>query len=284
MPGQSSRRRIPIAMVSPPATTSSNPITRRFDALKKASRRALVCYVTAGHPDVDRSLETLRALEEGGADIIELGVPFSDPIADGREIQRAGQRSLRSGTRTRDVLGLAASLRRGSEIPLVLMSYANPVFAMGLETFAEQARAAGVDGVVVPDLSWEDSDEISGALDGCGLDGIQLVAPSTPVGRAAAIAESSRGFLYVVSRFGTTGARADLPNDVPARISDLHRVTDLPLAVGFGVTTAQHVRSLADAGADGIVVGSAIVQKIAEDAKPEAIARFVAELTSGLSA
>jgi tryptophan synthase alpha chain len=153
---------------------------------------------------------------------------------------------------------------------------------MGLEPFVEQAQEAGVDGVIVPDLSWEDSDEVSGALDRRGLDGIQLVAPSTPVKRAAAIAESSRGFLYVVSRFGTTGARPDLSNDLAARISDLHRVTDLPLVVGFGVTTAAHVRALAGAGADGVVVGSAIVRRIGEDAKPEAIARFVAELTSSL--
>jgi tryptophan synthase alpha chain len=162
------------------------------------------------------------------------------------------------------------------------MSYANPIYAMGLETFAEQVRDAGVDGVIVPDLSWEDSDEISEALEGCGLDGIQLVAPSTSVERAAAIAESSQGFLYVVSRFGTTGARPDLSDDLPARISDLHHVTDLPLAVGFGVTTAAHVRALAGAGADGIVVGSAIVRRVGEGAEPEAIARFVAELTASL--
>jgi tryptophan synthase alpha chain len=236
----------------------------------------------AGDPDLRRTEAFARACEQGGADVIELGIPFSDPIADGPEIQRAGQRSLRSGTRTRDVLGLVTSLRRRSEIPLILMSYANPIYAMGLEPFAEQAQEAGVDGVIVPDLSWEDSDEVSGALDRRGLDGIQLVAPSTPVERAAAIAESSRGFLYVVSRFGTTGARPDLSNDLAARISDLHRVTDLPLVVGFGVTTAAHVRALAGAGADGVVVGSAIVRRIGEDAKPEAIARFVAELTSSL--
>jgi tryptophan synthase alpha chain len=236
----------------------------------------------AGDPDLRRTEAFARACEQGGADVIELGIPFSDPIADGPEIQRAGQRSLRSGTRTRDVLGLVTSLRRRSEIPLILMSYANPIYAMGLEPFVEQAQEAGVDGVIVPDLSWEDSDEVSGALDRRGLDGIQLVAPSTPVERAAAIAESSRGFLYVVSRFGTTGARPDLSNDLAARISDLHRVTDLPLVVGFGVTTAAHVRALAGAGADGVVVGSAIVRRIGEDAKPEAIARFVAELTSSL--
>lgn len=253
-----------------------------FSAARREGRVALVAYLMAGDPDLRRTEAFARACEQGGADVIELGIPFSDPIADGPEIQRAGQRSLRSGTRTRDVLGLVTSLRRRSEIPLILMSYANPIYAMGLEPFAEQAQEAGVDGVIVPDLSWEDSDEVSGALDRRGLDGIQLVAPSTPVERAAAIAESSRGFLYVVSRFGTTGARPDLSNDLAARISDLHRVTDLPLVVGFGVTTAAHVRALAGAGADGVVVGSAIVRRIGEDAKPEAIARFVAELTSSL--
>ena len=253
-----------------------------FAAARREGRAALVTYLMAGDPDLRRTEDFARACEQGGADVIELGVPFSDPIADGPEIQRAGQRSLHAGTRLRDVLGLAASVRRRSEIPLVLMSYANPLYAMGLETFAEQARDAGVDGLIVPDLSWEDSDEISGALDPCGLDGIQLVAPSTPVERAAAIAESSRGFLYVVSRFGTTGAQADLSDGLPARISDLHRVTDLPLAVGFGVATAARVRALSGAGADGIVVGSAIVRRIGEGATPEAIARFVAELTASL--
>lgn len=253
-----------------------------FAAARQEGRAALVAYLMAGDPDLRHTEAFARACEQGGADVIELGIPFSDPIADGPEIQRAGQRSLRSGTRSRDVIGLAASLRRHSEIPLVLMSYANPIYAMGLETFAEQVRDAGVDGVIVPDLSWEDSDEISEALEGCGLDGIQLVAPSTSVERAAAIAESSQGFLYVVSRFGTTGARPDLSDDLPARISDLHHVTDLPLAVGFGVTTAAHVRALAGAGADGIVVGSAIVRRVGEGAEPEAIARFVAELTASL--
>ena len=253
-----------------------------FAAARREGRAALVTYLMAGDPDLRRTEDFARACEQGGADVIELGVPFSDPIADGPEIQRAGQRSLHAGTRLRDVLGLAASVRRRSEIPLVLMSYANPLYAMGLETFAEQARDAGVDGLIVPDLSWEDSEEISGALDPCGLDGIQLVAPSTPVERAAAIAESSRGFLYVVSRFGTTGAQADLSDGLPARISDLHRVTDLPLAVGFGVATAARVRALSGAGADGIVVGSAIVRRIGEGATPETIARFVAELTASL--
>jgi len=253
-----------------------------FAAARRERRAALVAYLMAGDPDRPQTEAFARACEQGGADVIELGIPFSDPIADGPEIQRAGQRSLRGGTRPRDVLSLVASLRRGSEIPLVLMSYANPLYAMGLETFAGQARDAGVDGVIVPDLSWEDSDEISGALDGCGLDGIQLVAPSTPVERAAAIAKSSRGFLYVVSRFGTTGVHPDLSDGLPARISDLHRVTALPLAVGFGVTTAAHVRALSGAGADGVVVGSAIVRRIGEGATSEAIARFVAELTASL--
>jgi tryptophan synthase alpha chain len=163
------------------------------------------------------------------------------------------------------------------------MSYANPVYAIGLEAFSERARDAGVDGVIIPDLSWEDSDEVREALDTCGVDTIQMVAPSTLPERAAAISESSRGFLYVVARFGTTGAHPDLPNDLPKRISDLHRVTELPLAIGFGVATAAHVRALAAAGADGIVIGSAIVRKVGEDPKPEAVERFVTELASSLA-
>lgn len=254
-----------------------------FEAARREGRAAFIAYLMAGDPDLPRTQGFALACERGGADVLEIGIPFSDPIADGPEIQRAGQRALRSGTRPRDVLGLAASLRQRSEIPIVLMSYANPIYAMGLETFSERARDAGVDGVIVPDLSWEASDEIRGPFDACGVDVIQMVAPSTPPERAAAIAGSSRGFLYVVARFGTTGAQPDLPDDLPARISDLHRATDLPLAVGFGVTTAAHVRALAAAGADGIVVGSAIVQKIGEDPKPEVVERFVAELTLSLS-
>ena len=242
----------------------------------------MVAYLMAGDPDLATTEKMALACIRGGADLVELGVPFSDPIADGPEIQAAGQRALRAGTRPRDVLDLAARLRRGSDAPLLLMTYLNPVLAMGLTPFAERAAAAGVDGVIVPDLSLEESPEIRGVLDGAQIDLVQLVAPSTPDGRAAAIGAVSRGFVYVVARYGTTGTRSDLPEGLRSRLQALHHTASLPLAVGFGVSTPDHVRTLATSGADGIVVGSAIVRMAAEEADPEAVEAFVRELASGV--
>ena len=238
----------------------------------------------AGDPNLEATETLALACERGGADVLELGVPFSDPIADGPEIQRAGQRALKAGTRPRDVIDLAARLRATTDLPLVLMAYMNTVLAMGLSAFAERSSTAGVDGVIVPDLSLEDSDEVREALDLVGVDHIQLVAPSTDEARAKEIGRASRGFLYAVARYGTTGTRDALPEDLGARLGILRRVTSLPLAVGFGVTTPDHVRSLAAAGADGIVVGSAIVKFAAEDARPAAVEKFVAGLASALRA
>jgi len=197
------------------------------------SRAAFVVYLMAGDPDLRMTESLATACEAGGADLLELGIPFSDPIADGPEIQEAGQRALRAGTRPRDVIGLAARIRQETEIPLVLMTYMNPVLAMGLPTFAERAASAGVDGVVVPDLSLEASPEIREPLDAHGVDMIQLVAPSTPPTRAAAIADASRGFLYVVARYGTTGARSSLPEDLRGRIAAPHREGGTKLGEGL---------------------------------------------------
>jgi len=238
----------------------------------------------AGDPSLAATETLALACERGGADVLELGIPFSDPIADGPEIQRAGQRALKAGTRPRDVIDLVSRLRGNADLPLVLMTYMNPVLAMGLDTFAKRAADAGVDGVIVPDLSFEDSDEVREVLDARGVDHVQLVAPSTDEARAKEIGRASRGFLYVVARYGTTGTRDALPEDLGARLGILRRVTSLPLAVGFGVTTPDHVRSLVAAGADGIVVGSAIVKFAAEDARPAAVEKFVAGLASALRA
>lgn len=237
----------------------------------------------AGDPDLRTTESLALACEAGGADVLEIGIPFSDPIADGPEIQAAGQRALRAGTRPRDVVELVARLREKTEAPLILMTYMNPVLAMGLPTFAERAANAGVDGLIVPDLSLEASPEIRDALEPLGVDMIQLVAPSTPPSRAAAIADASRGFLYVVARYGTTGVRSNLPQDLGDRIEALHRVSSLPLGVGFGVTTGAHVRAVAAAGADGVVVGSSIVRRAAERGDPEDVRKFVVELAAGLA-
>jgi len=234
----------------------------------------------AGDPNLPTTESLALACVRGGADILELGIPFSDPIADGPEIQKAGQRALRAGTRPRDVLGLASHIRRASDVPLVLMTYLNPVLAIGLGDFADLASTAGVDGVIIPDLSFEESDGVAATFSAHGIDAIQLVAPSTPPGRAQAIALASRGFLYVVARYGTTGVRTSLPEDLTSRLAALKKATSIPLAVGFGVSTPEHVRALRDAGADGVVVGSAIVRKATEDPSPAAVERFVAALAS----
>ena len=236
----------------------------------------------AGDPSLDATDRLVHACARGGADVVELGVPFSDPIADGPEIQQASQRALRAGTRTKDVLSLVSRLRDSSDLPLVLMTYLNPVLALGVDAFADRATKAGVDGVILPDLSLEESEEIRRVFDARGLDHIQLVAPSTPEERAKRIGEASRGFLYVVARYGTTGARAELPVELSERLRVLRRVTTLPLAVGFGVSMKSHVHSLVSMGVDGVVVGSAIVRRAAEDPDPERIEGFVRELASGL--
>ncbi|HYS71214.1 MAG TPA: tryptophan synthase subunit alpha [Thermoplasmata archaeon] len=257
-------------------------IARAFERARIGHRAALITYLMAGDPDLRRTDALALACEAGGADILELGIPFSDPIADGPEIGEAGQRSLRGGTRPGDVLSLAASLRTRTEIPLVVMTYLNPVLAMGVEAFAERVADAGVDGLLIPDVSSQISDELRDALDRAGVDHVQLVAPATPPDRATAIARASRGFLYVVARHGTTGIRSKLPEDIENRIASLHRVTNLPLGVGFGVSTRDHVRTLASWGADGIVVGSAIVRFAAENPDPDRLRDFVADLAAGL--
>ena len=253
-----------------------------FARARADGRAALIAYLMGGDPDLATTRELALACEAGGADLVELGIPFSDPIADGPEIQEAGQRALRAGTRPGDVLALVAELRQRTQLPIVLMTYTNPILAMGLPSFAERAARAGVDGVIVPDLSLEVSGEIRDALDPAGVDHIQLVAPSTSSDRAEVIARSSRGFLYVVARYGTTGVRASLSEEIGPRLASLHRITSLPLAVGFGVSGRDQVRTLAAAGADGVVVGSAIVRQAAVDPNPERIRAFVADLAGGL--
>lgn len=253
-----------------------------FARARKEERAALVAYLMAGDPDLDTSEKLALACVRGGANLLELGLPFSDPIADGPEIQAAGQRALKAGTRPGDVLELVARLRRASDVPLLVMTYLNPILSMGLERFADRSAAAGVDGVIIPDLSLEESPEVSDVLDAAQVDLVQLVAPSTAEARARAIGAASRGFVYVVARYGTTGVRSELPEDLRARLATLHGTTSLPLAVGFGVSTPDHVRTLAAAGADGVVVGSAIVRRAAEAADPKAVEAFVRGLASGV--
>jgi tryptophan synthase alpha chain len=260
-------------------------IESAFRLARESGRTALVAYIMAGDPDLRTTEGLALACERGGADILEVGIPFSDPIADGPEIQGAAQRALRAGTTPRDALRAVSRIRQSSDMPLVLMTYLNPVLAMGEEAFADQALGVGADGVIVPDLSFEESPALASSLKARGLDLVQLVAPSTPEARARAIGLASRGFLYVVARYGTTGTRADVPEELLARLPELKKTTPLPLAVGFGMSTPEQVRALRSAGADGVVVGSAIVRLAARDPSPAAaVERFVMDLALGARA
>jgi tryptophan synthase alpha chain len=243
-------------MASPPATTSSNSISRRFDALKKSSRRALVCYVTAGHPDLERSLETLHALEEGGADVIELGVPFSDPIADGPIIQASSQKALENGVTYDGVIDLIGEARL--RVPVVLFSYLNPILAAGPDALARAAEA-GAAGILVTDIPVGADPEREEWLGSSPLAFIRLVAPTTPRGRMAEIARHGSGFVYLISRLGVTGVQETTDTSLPDTIRRLRSATTLPICVGFGISTPAQARAVGEL-ADGVVVGSALVR------------------------
>ncbi len=260
-------------------------IGERFRTLRASGRCALVPFVTAGDPDLAATEALVLAMAEAGADAIEIGVPFSDPIAEGSTIQRSSERALRSGTSLRRVLELVKALRPRVELPLVLMGYANPVLAMGEARFAEAAGAVGVDGTIVVDMPPEESVELRLALVAHGVDPILLAAPTTRPERLAMLARETRGFLYYVSLTGVTGARAELAAGIEEQVRRVRAASDVPVCVGFGVSRPEHARQLA-AFADGVVVGSALVDRIAEagsrEAAVDAAARFVAELAEAL--
>jgi tryptophan synthase alpha chain len=245
------------------AATGSNStrISKRFAELRAVGELGIVAYITAGDPSLDATLKFVLALAEAGADVIELGVPFSDPLADGPTIQRASERALKSGTTLAGVLGLVRRIRQSSQVPLVLFSYYNPILQMGLEKFAADAASAGADGVLATDLTPEESDDYRRILGAQHLDTIFLGAPTSTDERLAKIAACSSGFLYLISRTGVTGARDVLPEDLPALLRRTRAVTQLPLAVGFGISLPGHVSVLGRL-ADAAVVGSALVSEI----------------------
>src|SRR5580704_1081493 len=230
-------------------------IARRFRELTSRGELGIVAYLTAGDPTLAASERIILAAAEAGADVIELGVPFSDPVADGPTIQRASERALRGGATLAGVLDLARRLRGNTEAPLVLFSYYNPILQMGLEKFARAAAEAGIDGVLATDMTPEESLEYRRILQAQGLDTIFLGAPTSTDQRLATIAECSGGFLYLISRTGVTGARESLPEELPALVRRARKFTELPIAVGFGISQPEHVSALAGI-ADAAVVGS----------------------------
>lgn len=268
-----------------PAASSATPaksrIAQRFAALREKGEMGLVAFLTAGDPSLAVTESLVLALAGAGVDVIELGVPFSDPLADGPVIQRSSERALRAGTTLSGVIELAASIRKKSDVSLVLFSYYNPVLQMGLDSFAGRAAAAGIDGVLITDMTPEESGDYRRALCAHGLDTIFLAAPTSPDERLKRIAEVSSGFLYVISRTGVTGTKESLPEDLPALIRRVRNATSLPLAVGFGISLPGQVSVLGGL-ADAAVVGSALVQEIERAASPEAAVAAVAELAGTL--
>jgi tryptophan synthase alpha chain len=261
-------------------------IGERFRALRARRQRALVPFVTAGDPDLATTEALVLAIAEAGADVLEIGVPFSDPIADGPVIQRSSERALRSGTSLRRVHDLEKGVRARVEIPLVLMGYANPILAMGEEGFAEAAGAVGVDGVIAVDMPPEECVGLRGALAVHGVDPILLAAPTTRPERLSMLARETRGFLYYVSLTGVTGARSELATGIEEQVRRVRAVSDVPVCVGFGVSRPEHARELATF-ADGVAVGSALVDRIANapsrDAAVDAAAAFVTELKAAIA-
>lgn len=244
-------------------TPDVSGIAAAFAASKAAGQTALVPFITAGYPDLETTEQTLLGLVEGGATAIELGVPFSDPLADGPTIQRTSQAALAAGTRLVDCIELVRKLREvhGIQTPLILFGYYNPFFQMGVETCVATCAAAGVDGFIIPDLPAEESAEIAAACRAHGRDLIFLVAPTSTDARLRDMAEKASGFVYCVSVTGTTGARDQISDDLPGYIARVRAATDLPLAIGFGISTPEHVRFYG-ALVEGSVVGSALINHL----------------------
>ncbi len=255
-------------------------IDTRFAELAAKGEKALVCFLTGGDPDLATSESLILELADAGADIIEIGIPFSDPLADGPSIQLATLRSLEAGTTPPSVLDLVKRVRKKSEAPIVLMTYFNPVQKMGLERFASEAALAGADGVIMTDLPPEEALDWKRAADSVGLSTVFLLAPTSTDERIAIAAEMASGFIYCVSRTGVTGARSELSSEIAGFIERIRRVTDKPVAVGFGVSTPEHVREISGF-ADGAVVGSALVDLIASNKDGQLLAK-VREYTGSL--
>lgn len=255
-----------------------------FDRLRARGEGGLVAYVTAGDPDLETTGAILRAIDAAGADVIEVGVPFSDPLADGPVIQRASERALAAGASLGRTLSMLGCVRAGIAAPIVLFSYANPVLRMGLDAFVEAAARAGVDGVLLLDLPIEETGDVSARLEAAGIDLVCLLSPTSTEARIDEAARRGRGFLYVISRLGVTGARDAVASGAGDLVARIRARTSLPIALGFGLSTPDHVRE-ACRHADAAVVGSALVQAIADasargDDAAEAAGTFVRWLTT----
>jgi tryptophan synthase alpha chain len=256
-------------------------ISTRFEELRAAGKKGLIVYIMAGDPDLETTRKLILELERSGADVIELGVPFTDPLADGPSIQAANERALATGTTLEQILAMVSELRQETQIPILLMTYYNPIFRAGQQKVADAAVAAGVDGMLITDLPPEEAEEWKQIADQAGLDTIFLLAPTSTGERIRIAAKIASGFVYCVSRTGVTGVQAELPADLHDLLDRIRAETDQPVAVGFGVSTREHVRQIGE-WCDAAVVGSAVVNLIATQGRGsvEAVGQFVRGLKS----
>lgn len=259
----------------------TSKLDRTFAQLRQNGEKALIAYVMAGDPSLQVTEQLVVELEQAGADIIELGVPFSDPIADGPVIQQAAERALRSGTSLRAILSMIAGLRDKTQIPLVLMAYYNSIHSFGPERFCHEAVQAGIDGLILPDMPPDESSPLKGPAAAAGLPLIFLLAPTSTAERRTFVARQSHGFVYYVSLTGITGAKLVNLADVSKNVEKIRKVTDVPIAVGFGVATPEDAAKVA-AIADGVIVGSAIVKQIAAYREKPEMVKKVAEFVRSL--
>ena len=253
----------------------------KFEALCGSKEKALIVYLTAGDPSLSVTKKLILGLEKAGVDILEIGVPFSDPTADGPLIQMASQRALKSGTTLEGVLDLVTEVRKVSEIPILLFGYFNPIFAYGVKKFAHIARKAGVDGVLVVDLPYEEAKELRIYTDAVGIDFISLIAPTTGSERLTKIAADATGFLYYISITGITGTAAPKIDNIKTKVNKIRKITKLPVAVGFGISKPQQAREIARF-ADGVVIGSAVVRLIDENKNNRDLVKIISGYVSGI--
>lgn len=254
-------------------------IRRKFELLRKDNKKAFIAYIMAGDPGIQRTKEMVRILEDCGVDIIELGVPFSDPLADGPTIQAAAQRALEGGTTLHTVIDLVADLRKTTRIPIILMTYYNPIFKYGEETFVEDACAAGIDGIIVPDLPPEEAEGMMKLTKKKPFNIIFLLAPTSTEARIHKIGRASEGFIYYVSITGITGSKFSLDPAIESHMNRIRAVSDTPIAVGFGISTPEEA-SLVARFADGVIIGSAIVKRINEP--EEALKNYLRSLRNSI--
>ncbi len=239
-------------------------ISKCFESLRASNQCALIPFISSGDPDLETTAEALRVLDCSGADLIELGVPYSDPLADGPVIQAAATRALKQGTRLADILEMAQTVTRSLRAPIILFSYYNPIWNWGKVSFLQKAAASGIKGLVIPDLPGDEAGDLLELADGVGIEVILLVAPTSSKQRLEAIASRARGFIYLVSVTGVTGARSSLPVSVKNMIQEIRNITDKPVGIGFGISGPQQAYQAKKWGADAVIVGSAFVERLAE--------------------